>query len=92
VSVLRRAWRVLADPPTSDTARTLRLGVPLWFLSALLSVIPGWPVPLVRLIDVAWLYALLWVVRQRDEARAHTDPRDGGEVLQTTRPDRPPGW
>jgi hypothetical protein len=61
---------VLTDPPASDIAALLRLAVPLWLVAALLSVVPGWPVPLYRLIDVVWLYVVLYVVRQRDEARA----------------------
>lgn len=88
MSVIRRAWRVLADPPTSNAASFTRVMVPIWALAALLSVVPGWPVPLVRLADVVWLYVVLVVVRQRDEARAN--PRD--EVLRTSRPDRPTGW
>ncbi|MGS2645867.1 hypothetical protein [Streptosporangium sp. G12] len=44
--------------------------MPVWFVAALLNFVPGWPVPLLRLIDVAWLYVVLVVVRQRDEARA----------------------
>ena len=72
MSLPRRAWRVLADPPTSDTSSILRIAVPLWGLMSLLAVIPNWPVPLHRLIDVAWLYVVLWVIRQRDQARAET--------------------
>ncbi|MEU4410733.1 hypothetical protein AB0F88_40035 [Streptosporangium sp. NPDC023963] len=70
MSVLRRAWRVLADPPTSEAASFIRVMVPIWALAALLSLVPGWPVPLARLVDVLWLYVVLVVVRQRDEARA----------------------
>jgi len=92
VSVLRRAWRVLTDPPASEAARLLRFLIPLETAFVSLRFLPGWDFswPHTTLMDVLWLYVVLYFVRQRDEARAR--PHEGDEVLQTTRPDRPAGW
>jgi len=84
VSVLRRAWRVLADPPGSGTASLVRnLALPAVLLSATITLLPAWTVPtLAKPMDVVWVYAILWVVRQRDEARAATKNfRESGSAL-----------
>lgn len=71
MSVLRRAWRVLADPPASDAARAILLGLLLYGLHSIAAAMPFWDVPgPLRPDDALWLYVLLWFVRQRDEARA----------------------
>ncbi|MEV0584081.1 hypothetical protein [Nonomuraea sp. NPDC050310] len=69
--VLARSWRVFAAPPSSRGAEDLRLGI-------LFTMVAGPPSGLMwgRLsaflgcVQVAVvLYALLWVVRERDTAR-----------------------
>ncbi|MFN2636870.1 MAG: hypothetical protein ABR585_07590 [Gemmatimonadaceae bacterium] len=96
MNVLRRAWRVYADPAGSETARLLRFIIPIEAVFAVLRLTLDWsfPMPSTRPMDVIWLYALLWVVRQRDEARAERAElrEDAPEVLGRARPDRPTGW
>lgn len=94
--MIRRAWRVLADPPQTRAAAILRLAVPGWALVALLSLAPGipWEMPLRRLFDVAWLYVVLVVVRQRDAARgseSDSEPvRASGHQDDPTKPPATP--
>ncbi|MFI7691770.1 hypothetical protein ACIBQ6_22065 [Nonomuraea sp. NPDC049655] len=67
-----RTWRALADPPGSPEAFLIaRFALPIgavcvatWYGLGLHGIQP------VTLGDVAWTFALLWVVRQRDQARA----------------------
>lgn len=70
--MIRRAWRVLTDPAGNDDAWILRsLAIPCAVLFAALSLMPFWQgPPLAVPMDAVWLYAVLYVVRQRDEARA----------------------
>lgn len=73
VNALRRAWRVWADPAESEAAHFLKLMVPLAVAGFVLRVAfpDGWPRIFSNTLAEAGLwYALLWVVRQRDEARA----------------------
>lgn len=68
--MIRRAWRVLADPPGSGTAGLLRIVIPFVALVAVLALPPLLDLRhMPKLMDVAWLTALLYVVRQRDQAR-----------------------
>ncbi|MFD1546984.1 hypothetical protein [Nonomuraea guangzhouensis] len=70
--MIRRAWRVLVDPPGSDDAWILRsLAIPTAVLFAAVSLMPFWEGPRLAVpMDAVWLYAVLYAVRQRDEARA----------------------
>ncbi|MEU6725513.1 hypothetical protein ABZ917_17540 [Nonomuraea wenchangensis] len=75
---LSRVWRVYADPAGSEAATFLKVMVPLAVAGYVVRVAfpDGW----VRVFGntlaeaVLW-YALLWVVRQRDEARAEAKTR-----------------
>lgn len=66
--MIRRAWQALYAPPASDAAAFLRAVVPLSALFAVLALLLDWR-HMPKLMDVVWLGWLLWVVRQRDEAR-----------------------
>lgn len=73
MSVLRRAWRVWADPAESEAAHFLKVMVPLAVAGYVVRVAfpDGWPRIFSNTLTEAGLwFALLWVVRQRDEARA----------------------
>ena len=70
MNLLRRVWRVYADRAGSDTARELKAVIPFVVALVAAQTVTGWRVPLATPMDVVWLCALLWVVRQRDEARA----------------------
>jgi hypothetical protein len=84
VNAVRRVWRVYADPASSTAAYALRALIAFWGAAVLLrvtlaglagvdaSILP----PLHRLIDMGWAYAVLWFVRQRDEAQAGLQARD----------------
>lgn len=71
-SSIVRAWHVLADPPGSPEAFLIaRFALPIgavcvatWYGLDLHGVQP------VSVGDLIWTFALLWVVRQRDQARA----------------------
>lgn len=84
MKILSRAWRVYADPASSTAAYTLRVLIAFWLAAVLLRVAltgvaevdVSFLPPLHRLIDIGWAYALLWFVRQRDEARAEMRARD----------------
>lgn len=73
-NALYRAWRVYADPPRSEAARNARallLMAIAGFVYRLLATYFGWP-PFsgVTVWEIVLSYALLVIVRQRDEARA----------------------
>ncbi|MER7131227.1 hypothetical protein [Streptosporangium saharense] len=70
--MIRRTWHTITDPPASDAALLLCLLIlPVWTMLAVLGLMPFWDGPrLTTPVDVAWAYALLHVVRQRDQARA----------------------
>ena len=73
VNALRRAWRVYADPAESEAAHFLKVMVPLAAVGYVVRVAfpDGWPRIFSNTLAEAGLWcALLWVVRQRDEARA----------------------
>lgn len=74
IGFTRRAWAVIAAPPASHTASFLRVLIPVGAVLAAVNVfaLPG--VPIAKPVDVVWVYALLWVVRQRDEARTQNGP------------------
>jgi hypothetical protein len=80
VNALRRAWRVYADPAESEAAHFLKLMVPLAVAGFVLRVAfpDGWPrIFSNTLAEAALWFALLWVVRQRDEARAEVKAHRG---------------
>lgn len=73
MNVLRRAWRVYADPAASEAAGWLKVLIPLEFAAFVYRLFApaDWPpVSGVTFLQVCLWYALLWFVRQRDEARA----------------------
>jgi hypothetical protein len=85
VNVLRRAWRVYADPATSGAARFAKVLLPIeivYFTIRLVNDLFDWPPILASLAtgttleQVLLWYALLWFVRERDEARAELKARD----------------
>lgn len=92
--MIRRAWRVLADPPTSDTAFVLRnLGIPACTLFAALPLMPFWEGPVLsRFADLVWMFMLLYVVRQRDTARiaARCAVSLSHDIPSSRHPDMPP--
>jgi hypothetical protein len=69
--VIRRLWFVWAAPPVSDTARGLRnLAIPFAVLFSVLWLMPFWEgPPLATPMDLFWFTVILYVVRQRDQAR-----------------------
>ncbi|MER6575811.1 hypothetical protein [Nonomuraea sp. NPDC001023] len=75
---LVRVWRVLADPPGSPEAFFIaRFALPIGAVCvATWSALDLHGVQPVTLGDVLWTFALLWVVRQRDEARAECRSRE----------------
>lgn len=80
MSAPSRAWRVWADPAESEAAHFLKLMVPLAAVGYALRVAfpDGWPRIFSNTLAEAGLwYALLWVVRQRDEARAEVKAHRG---------------
>ncbi|SET49529.1 hypothetical protein [Nonomuraea wenchangensis] len=73
MTVLSRVWRVYADPAKSEAAAWLKTLLPVEIVSWLYRVAAPeeWPrLAWTTLWDVVLVAALLWVVRQRDEARA----------------------
>jgi hypothetical protein len=71
VKVFHRAWRVYADPAASEAAGWLKVLIPLEFAAFAYRLFApdDWP-PVSGVTFVQAWYALLWVVRQRDQARA----------------------
>jgi hypothetical protein len=73
VNLPRRCWHVYADPAGSETASLLKVMVPASVAGFVYHVAApeGWPpVAFDTLTEVVLWCALLWVVRQRDDARA----------------------
>lgn len=72
MSVLRRAWRVLVAPPQSRAAYYFIFLIAIWSAAIAFRAVAGWewPPELDRVVHVMWAYAVLWFVRERDEARA----------------------
>jgi hypothetical protein len=68
---IRRLWLVWAAPPASDTAQGLRnLAIPMSLLFSGLWLMPFWEgPPLATPSEVVWFTVILYVVRQRDQAR-----------------------
>jgi hypothetical protein len=74
--LLHRAWRVYADPPESPAARNLKVLIPLSIagFATRLATPNDWPtLSGTTLVEIGLWYALLWFVRQRDEARAQLE-------------------
>jgi hypothetical protein len=78
VNVLRRAWRVLVAPPQSQLAWYFIILIAIWSADIAVRAVAGWEWPprWDRVVHVAWAYAVLWIVRERDEARAEVKARD----------------
>ena len=77
MNVFRRAWRVYADPSESEAASWLRVLIPLEMVSLTFRVVvPDWrSLSGTTLVSIVFMYAALWFVRQRDEARAELRAR-----------------
>lgn len=72
---LVRAWHVSSGPAQSEAARNLKVLILLLVLQAVLRIVLPSPWDLIlgggaRFSDAVLMYAMLWFVRQRDEARA----------------------
>jgi hypothetical protein len=73
VRILYGFWRIYADPAKSEAAKALKVLIPLEIASfAYRMWAPEeWPrLAGTNLMQIFLWYALLWFVRQRDEARA----------------------
>lgn len=73
MNVLARAWRVYADPATSEAVAGIRWMIPIDFAAWLYRLFApaDWPaLSSTTLLQVCLWYALLWFVRERDAARA----------------------
>ncbi|MER7500475.1 hypothetical protein AB0L05_27835 [Nonomuraea pusilla] len=69
-------------PASSSTAALLRnLAIPAAGALAAVSLLPFWGrPPMATVMDVVWLSALLYVVRQRDAALAAAAPHHRNET------------
>jgi hypothetical protein len=72
VNVLHRAWRVLVAPPQSLAASYFMSLIAIWSADIAFRAVAGWEWPprWDRAVYVASAYVALWIVRERDEARA----------------------
>ncbi|MFI6296834.1 hypothetical protein ACIBEJ_34955 [Nonomuraea sp. NPDC050790] len=77
MNALSRAWHVYADPAETDAATQLKLMLlpyaVITYVASLFFADLDQVFYVASPSDIYLLYALLWVVRQRDEARARLE-------------------
>jgi hypothetical protein len=79
VNTLQRAWHVYAYLAQSEAAKSLKvfLLAEIVMLAYRLWAPEDWPpISYATLMQVVLWYALLWFVRERDEARAQLKAKD----------------